>query len=153
MAAVDRDVLIVDDNLPVAEAIADGVRLAGYAVCGIATNIEEALALARRHRPRLAVVDVDLGGDDGVAAARALLALHPMGIIFVTGYPDRVRSADIGHAWMEKPYRVLDLINALEVVAAVSEHRPVTSPIPAVLRLIPQRPTPPVQPNATPTIS
>ncbi len=40
------------------------------------------------------------------------------------------------HAVMPKPYRILDLINALEVVRAVSGHRRITTPIPSRLGLI-----------------
>jgi DNA-binding response OmpR family regulator len=137
MGRIDLDVLIIDDNEIVAEAIADGVRLAGYTVCGVASTAERALELARQRRPRLALVDVDLGdGEDGIDAARQLLALGPITIIFVTGFPDRMRQTDIGVAWMEKPYRVLDLINALEIVTAASERRTVTAPMPAVLHLL-----------------
>jgi len=60
----------------------------------------------------------------------------PIGIMFITGYPDKVRAGDVGHAWLEKPYRVLDLITGLEVVRAMSERRPVTTPIPPALNLI-----------------
>jgi two-component system, response regulator PdtaR len=137
MASADRDVLIVDDDDIVAEAIADGVRLLGYTVCGIADNFEKALELTRTHRPRFAVVDVDLGGhDDGIEAAREMQKVGPIGIMFITGFPDKVRAAHVGHAWLEKPYRVLDLITGLEVVRAMSEHRPVTTPVPAALNLI-----------------
>jgi hypothetical protein len=108
MGRADLDVLIVDDNEIVAEAIADGVRLAGYTVCGVASTAERALELA----------------------------LGPITIIFVTGYPDKMPGTDIGVAWMEKPYRVLDLINALEIVTAVTEHRAVTLPMPPVLHLL-----------------
>src|SRR5258706_3127766 len=133
------DVLIVDDNEIVAQAIADGVRLAGYDVCGVASTVEHAVALMRNGRARLALVDVDLGGgDDGIEAARQLLAIGPVTIIFVTGYPDRIRQTDVGMAWLEKPYRVLDLINALEIVSPVSEHRPVTVPVPAVRHQFPR---------------
>jgi two-component system, response regulator PdtaR len=137
MTTVDRDILIVDDNHWVAEAIADGVRVAGYTVCGIASSVEEAVALTRERQPRLAVVDVDLGpGEDGVEAARKLLKLGPIGIIFVTGYPDKIRATDVGLAWLEKPYRVLDLINALDVVDALNQDRPVTGRVPPELHLI-----------------
>ncbi len=37
---------------------------------------------------------------------------------------------------MEKPYRVLDLINALDIVSATTEQRSVTIPIPAALHLL-----------------
>jgi DNA-binding response OmpR family regulator len=137
MGRVDLDVLIVDDDDLVAEAIADGVRLAGYTVCGVAASLEAAIDLMARHRPRLALVDVDLGdGQDGVDVARQLAAIAPITIIFVTGFPDKIRQTDVAVAWMEKPYRVLDLINALEIVSATTERRAVTIPIPAALHLL-----------------
>ena len=137
MANLDCDVLVVEDDPLVADAIGDGVRLAGYRVCGIAADIDTAVELAHRHRPRLAIIDVDLGdGDDGIEAARRMLDVGPLGIVFVTGYPERIEAADVGHAWMPKPYRLLDLINALQVVRAISERGPVTTPVPPELRLI-----------------
>src|SRR4051812_35175024 len=139
--ARDLDVLIVDDDDLVAAAIADGVRLAGYTVCGVAASGEQAIALMHEHHPRLALVDVDLGdGQDGVEAARALAGIAPLTVIFVTGYPDKMRHIDtgVGVAWMEKPYRVLDLINALDIVSATTEHRSVTTPIPEALHLLRQ---------------
>lgn len=137
MASADRDVLIVDDDDIVAEAIADGVRLLGYTVCGIADSVEQALQLTRAHLPRFAIVDVDLGGnDDGIEIAREMQKIGPVGIMFVTGYPEKLRAAQVGHAWLEKPYRVIDLVTGLEVVRAMSEHRSVTTPVPAALNLI-----------------
>ncbi|MBV8166426.1 MAG: response regulator [Alphaproteobacteria bacterium] len=137
MAGPARDVLIVEDDLAVAEAIRDGIVVSGHTVCGIATTAEQAIALMRLCRPRLAVIDVDLGGGcDGLEVARRLLAIAPVGVMFVTGHPEKVRSADVGHAWMPKPYRLLDLINALEVVTALSAQRPISAPVPTELRLI-----------------
>jgi DNA-binding response OmpR family regulator len=133
----DLDVLIVDDDRIVAEAIADGVRLAGYRVCGVTSTVDQAVEVMRQHQPRVALVDVDLGrGRDGITAAREMLDIGPVTVIFVTGYPDRLSRVDIGAAWLEKPYRVLDLINALEIITALTEGRPVTVPVPAVLHLI-----------------
>jgi len=43
MTAQPSDVLVVDDTPTVAEAIADGVRLAGHIVCGVATTVEQAI--------------------------------------------------------------------------------------------------------------
>lgn len=137
MAGPSCDVLIVEDDPLVANAIRDGIVVSGHTVCGIADTADRAVALMRLCRPRLAVIDVELAdASDGLEVARRLLAIAPIGIMFVTGHPEKVRTADIGHAWMPKPYRLLDLINALEVVTAVSEHRPISAPIPTELRLI-----------------
>ena len=141
MGNPDNSVLIVEDDELAADAIRSGVLVAGYSVCGVAAGAEEAVALMRQHRPRLAIVDVDLGdGGSGVEAARQMLRIAPVGIVYVTGHPGLVRDADVGHAWMVKPHRLLDLINALRVVRAVSERAPIASPVPAELRLLPQRP-------------
>src|SRR5581483_9185937 len=132
MGAAGSNVLIVDDHDLVAQALADGVRLAGYGVCGIAATAAAALELMRRHRPSLAVVDVNLEREgSGVELARRLTAIAPLGIIYVTGYPEQVETADVGHAWLVKPYRVLDLINGLRVVEALSRRTPIDVPIPA----------------------
>jgi DNA-binding response OmpR family regulator len=131
------DVLIVEDDPLVADALEAGVMVAGYGVCGTASDADSAVDKMALHRPQLAIIDVDLGaGGDGVEAARRMLAVAPIGIMFVTGYPDRARAADVGDAWMPKPLRVLDLINALEVLKAVSERRRITTPIPPQLSLI-----------------
>jgi DNA-binding response OmpR family regulator len=140
MADLDRDVLIVEDDGSVAQAIADGVRLAGYTVCAICATGAEAVDWMRRRRPPLAIIDVELDDDmSGVEAARQMQRIGPIGILFVTGFPDTVRAADVGHAWMPKPYRVLDLINGLEVVRAISTGGPLGAPLPAALRLISER--------------
>ncbi len=137
----DTSVLIVEDDQLAADAIRSGVQVAGYSVCGIAGSVGEAVMLMERHRPRLAVVDANLGdGGSGVEAARRMLRIGPVGVVYVTGHPQLVREADVGHAWMLKPHRLLALLNALRVVKAVSERVPIASPVPAELTLLPQRP-------------
>ncbi|MBI3515928.1 MAG: hypothetical protein HY060_17985 [Proteobacteria bacterium] len=125
-------VLVVVDDTSVAEAIRDGVLLAGYRIVGTVGTADEAVLLADRHRPRLAVIDVDLHDSRG----GRLLRIGPIGILYITGFPDKVRTADVGHGWMSKPYRVLDLINGLKVIEAASERRPIDTPIPPALSLI-----------------
>src|SRR5262249_53739670 len=131
MGRYDCDVVIVEDDPQVADGISDGVRVAGYTVAGVAADGDAALDLVRQRRPRLAIIDVDLGtAESGIQVARRLLEAGPLGIVYITGYPDQVAHADVGHAWMPKPYRLLDLINALKVVDALSQRRPINSPIP-----------------------
>src|SRR3954469_23266511 len=104
MATPSCDVLIVEDDPLVANAIRDGIRVSGHTVCGIAATADQAVALMRLCRPRLAGIDVELGDAfDGLEVARRLLAIAPIGIMFVTGHPEKVQSAEIGHAWMPKP--------------------------------------------------
>ena len=133
--------------------IADGVRLIGYTVSGIAPTVAQALALTRLTRPRLAIIDVDLGtGRDGIDLAEKMLAMGRLGVLFVTGHPDKVSARDVGHAWMGKPYRLLDLINGLEVVRCLSAGEPLKCPIPGDLHLMhgsAEAPGRPLLPSAT----
>ena len=131
------DVLIVDDDEEVADTIAHGVRLAGYRVCGIAPTADRALELARDGRPDIAIIDIDLGADrDGLEVARSLLAMGSIGVMFVTGYPERIERSDVGHAWLAKPYRVLDLINGLDVVRSASQGVSPDAPVPPELHIL-----------------
>jgi DNA-binding response OmpR family regulator len=118
-------VLIVEDDLLIAETLRDGVRLSGYRCCGIARDLDQALSLARETRPDLAIIDINLGAPpDGIAVARRLLEIGPIAILFLTGDSRKLDGIDIGHAWMGKPYRVLDMINALTAIHSVANIGP-----------------------------
>jgi DNA-binding response OmpR family regulator len=137
MARLDRSVLIVEDDQAISYPLQHGVRVAGYTVCGVASTAEHAIALARQWHPRHAIIDINLGdGANGIEVARQLLPHGPVGIVYLTGYPDLVRGADVGDAWMPKPYRLIELIDALDVVRAVSANQPILTPIPPELRFI-----------------
>jgi CheY-like chemotaxis protein len=137
MAGRASEVLVVEDDPLVAVAVQNAVEFGGYKVCGIAATGAQALEIARIHSPSLAVMDVDLGdGVSGIEAARKLLTLGPIGILFVTGFGIRTDGADVGLAWLPKPWRLFDLVQAVNVVASLSEERPITVPIPPDLRFI-----------------
>ena len=66
-------VLIVDDNEQNAKLVRDVLEAAGMRTLSAATAAE-ALALARRHRPDLVLMDLRLPDLDGIEAARQLRA-------------------------------------------------------------------------------
>jgi DNA-binding response OmpR family regulator len=125
--------LIVEDDAQVGRTVADTLRSAGHVVCGIARSTTEAIVMTRLHRPAIAIVDLRLGDQgDGVEIARQLLRLSGVGILFLTGYPDDVqRRADVGHAWMQKPYAPGDLARGIELVAAMKRGLRLPETIPA----------------------
>ena len=57
-------VLIVEDDLMMADMVEMLLVDSGYEVCGIARNVADAVALARSHKPDLAVIDVRLADGD-----------------------------------------------------------------------------------------
>ena len=64
--------LIVDDNASFLEAAADLLRRQGVAVVGVASSGDEAVERVRELRPDVALVDIKLGAESGLAVARRL---------------------------------------------------------------------------------
>ncbi len=84
-------ILVVEDNPLNMELAVDLLELAGYAVLQAATA-EEGLELARAEKPALILMDMQLPGLDGLAAARALKAdpaTRDIPIVALTAYAMR----------------------------------------------------------------
>jgi two-component system invasion response regulator UvrY len=75
-------VLIVDDQAPFRSAARAVVRLTpGFDVVGEAASGEEALTAAAELVPDLVLMDINMGGIDGIEATRRLLADHPTTVV------------------------------------------------------------------------
>lgn len=70
-AAAGQTILVVDDSEDVRELTALQLRLAGYEVFE-ARDGREAIEIARRHRPALVLMDINMPVLDGLAATRLL---------------------------------------------------------------------------------
>ena len=64
--------LIVDDSPRFAQVAVELLQDEGVDVVGVASGAEEAVRLARELRPDLALVDIDLGADNGLDVASRL---------------------------------------------------------------------------------
>lgn len=128
-----RRALIVEDEALVALTLEDVLTEAGWQVCGIADTAADALDLARRHAPDLAVVDVRLArGSDGIALADKLAEMGPILILFATGNPAEVRQrARAGHGCLSKPFEAEWLLGAIGAI----QGRAAAAPIPGFFAL------------------
>ncbi|MEO8182172.1 MAG: hybrid sensor histidine kinase/response regulator [Deltaproteobacteria bacterium] len=112
-------VLVVDDNVDVAELLSDALKLEGFDTV-IAHDAESAIARWRDFGPHAGVLDVGLPDADGYELARRLRAEHGTTptLIAATGYgqqSDRLRSADAGFdCHLVKPVSVQDLVRVLD---------------------------------------
>jgi DNA-binding NarL/FixJ family response regulator len=103
--ALNRVVLVVDDEFLIAQGLCMQVEDMEMEVCGTATNADEALALAMMHKPQVVLMDVRLRGDkDGVDAALAIHATVGSKVIFITGSRE---SATIDRIYQDHPADVL----------------------------------------------
>jgi len=80
-------ILIAEDERIIAEDISDNLISLGYGVCGIANSGEKVIDKAKKHKPDLILMDINLKGDmDGIQAAQKIKSLLNVPIIFVTAY-------------------------------------------------------------------
>jgi DNA-binding response OmpR family regulator len=116
-----RRLLIVEDELIWADIVADFLGKNDYEIVGIARTVEQAVALARLHKPELALLDMMLAHDGlGTDAAVQMSAFGRVGILYASANIELVmRVATIGDACIAKPYRFPDLLRSLEAVAEI----------------------------------
>jgi DNA-binding NarL/FixJ family response regulator len=87
--------LIVDDS---ADFLASAARLLaaqGIAVVGLASSADEAMTMAAQLRPDVALVDVELGPDDGIRLAQRLVADGRLAHVILISLRDRGELAEL----------------------------------------------------------
>ena len=76
-------ILVVEDEEDIREVLSDKLGRQGYRVTGSGTA-EAGLALARKHKPDLIILDIALPGMDGLELCRILRAETQVPIVFLT---------------------------------------------------------------------
>jgi two-component system response regulator RegA len=117
-----RSLLIVDDDTAFRERLVRAMRDRGYEAIGVADH-SAALDAAREDSPELALVDLRLPGESGLAVVRDLKALDASTVVVVlTGYGSiatAVESIKLGAAsYLTKP------ADADQIVAAFDGTQP-----------------------------
>ncbi len=91
-------------------------------VVGEARDGDEAVALALRLEPDLAIMDVKMPKLDGIEAARKIIAERPIPIVLLTAYgQDELvsRAVEAGvFGYLVKPFREADLLPAIQTARA-----------------------------------
>jgi two-component system response regulator FlrC len=89
-----RPVLVVEDDAPLREALADTLELAGYTVVP-AVDAQQALAWLEKGVPGLVLSDVQMPGMDGHALLRAIKARRPeIPVLIMTAYGQIERAVE-----------------------------------------------------------
>ena len=113
-------VLVVDDNRDALDMLLAALTAAGHDVIG-ASTARDALDVAERLPPAVAVLDIGLPDMDGYALARALRSLdrdRPLRLIALTGYgraQDRATARAAGFdAFFAKPVEIDALLESID---------------------------------------
>jgi DNA-binding response OmpR family regulator len=125
-------VLIVEDDLMIADMAEEALAEQGYEVCGIARTVDEGFELGRRHQPDLALVDQRLANNGlGTDLVARLGNFSKIGILYATGnVADVILSAKYGHACLAKPYSPTDLIQSMKFVGDIVAGKHIVAPFP-----------------------
>jgi len=113
-------VLVVEDEAPILDMLAMSLAFVGYRVLRAGRG-SEALALAKRHRVDLALLDVMLPDTDGFELLRRLRSLNSdMAAVFVTArdaLEDRISGLTLGgDDYVTKPFSLEEVVTRVAVV-------------------------------------
>ncbi len=109
----NRKVLVVEDEMMIAILIEDMLDELGCTIVGPATNVPRALDLIDTPQVEVAVLDLNLDGQDTYAIADALQRKN-LPFIFATGYGAAgLRKEYASRLVLQKPFQISDFESAL----------------------------------------
>jgi response regulator NasT len=110
-------ILVVDDDRLVLATVAHGLSQAGYEVID-ADNGDEAILLARQHRPELVLLDIRMEGKSGFDVAEYLRDYCHIPFIFLSAFADPDTVAQVAAlgavAYMVKPLDVGQIVPTVD---------------------------------------
>ncbi|MGD0959218.1 MAG: sigma-54 dependent transcriptional regulator [Methylomonas sp.] len=116
------EILIVEDDAALSEALFDTLELAGYKVA-VAKNGTEALSLLAKHRFRLVVSDVQMPLMDGLQLLRNMqLNAEQIPVLLMTAYGSISKAVEAMQAgaadYLIKPFEAQTLIDKVAAIIA-----------------------------------
>lgn len=129
-------ILLCDDDRLVLATVSSSLKSAGFEVVE-ADNGDDAILLARQHRPQLAVLDMRMHGKSGLDVAAYLRDYVGTPFIFLSAFGDEeiVRQArDFGALeYLVKPVDTRLIVGAVQAALGLVERRAQPSPVDELL--------------------
>ncbi len=114
-------ILVVDDDRLVLATLAHGLAQAGYEVID-ADNGDDAILLAREHKPDLALLDIRMEGKSGFDVAAYLREYCQMPFMFLSAFSDDETVSQVkalgAVAYLVKPLDIRQIVPAVEAAFA-----------------------------------
>ncbi|MEV7865945.1 response regulator [Streptomyces sp. NPDC088124] len=115
-------VVIAEDEALIRLDLKEMLEEEGYSVVGEAGDGEQAVALAREHRPDLVILDVKMPVLDGISAAEKIAEESIAPVLMLTAFSQRdlvERARDAGAmAYLVKPFSKSDVVPAIEMAVS-----------------------------------
>jgi len=110
-------ILVVDDDRLVLATLTHGLSQAGYEIFD-ADNGDDAILLARQHRPDLALLDIRMEGKSGFDVAEYLRDYCQMPFMFLSAFSDDATVSQVkalgAVAYLVKPLDVSQIVPAVD---------------------------------------
>jgi two-component system, response regulator PdtaR len=120
--AVQRSVLVAEDEALIRLDLVEMLREEGYQVAGEAADGEEAVRLATELKPDLVILDVKMPKVDGIDAASKIAGKRIAPVVILTAFSQRdlvERAREAGAmAYLVKPFAKHDLVPAIELAVS-----------------------------------
>ena len=112
--------LVVEDDAIIGGLLAETLEGLGHTVCAVESNVANAAAAASHWRPDLMIVDVGQGEATGIAAVKEIVRSRFVPHVLVTG--EAVRGMPLGPdtVFIQMPFRVSDLEQAIQRALATA---------------------------------
>lgn len=124
-------ILVVDDDRLVLATLSYGLTQAGFEVID-ADNGDDAILLAREHRPELALLDIRMEGLSGFDVASYLRDYLQMPFMFLSAFADEATVAKVKElgavAYLVKPLDIQQIVPAVEAAFARAAAAPPPAP-------------------------
>ncbi|MBI3348456.1 MAG: response regulator [Burkholderiales bacterium] len=131
-------ILVVDDDRLVLATLSYGLTQAGFEVID-ADNGDDAILLAREHRPELALLDIRMEGLTGFDVAAYLREYLQTPFMFLSAFADEATVAKVKElgavAYLVKPLDISQIVPAVE--AAFARSAPAAAAPPPTEALLP----------------
>lgn len=121
MAKEDSTVLIVEDDMIISLVVENMIKKLGHKLVGKTASGEEAVELAKEHKPDIVLMDIRLKGEmDGIEAVSIIREHIKTNVIYLTGNSDkanydRARATDCVDL-ISKPFTIGELSRSLDLV-------------------------------------
>jgi two-component system, LytTR family, response regulator LytT len=117
----DERILIVEDDLSIAENIQEILELLGFVNIDVVNSANQCVKIIKKNRPDLMFLDIKLKGDkDGIEIGEIVNQMFDVPIVFVTSYSDPSiieRAKRINPAgFIVKPFNTNDIHAIVEIV-------------------------------------
>ena len=124
-------ILVVDDDRLVLATVTHGLAKAGYEIID-ADNGDDAILLARQHRPDLALLDIRMEGMSGFDVAAYLRESLQTPFMFLSAFADDDTVAQVkalgAVAYLVKPLDIAQIVPTVEAALVTARARKATAP-------------------------